>query len=251
MIAALSKDAAKTVPRSAMPISSEISERIAQYKWYQRIPITDDYVTPGEDTFTAEKLPLLQLPARLDGCSVLDIGCSEGFFARAAEQRGATRIMGIDSAPHLAEKNALLAEITGSQLEFHNKTIYDLSRETFGEFDLVIFLSVFQHLDHPFQALSLISSLTRTTAVMEVPIAVSKENDPEFQQEPISITRRSPKDRRIFLPNEAMLTEMLSDAGFASVERLIRHRPRDVPGYDKQFRQERLILHAHKGAARL
>jgi tRNA (mo5U34)-methyltransferase len=235
----------------ASPISPDYCARIDQFEWYQRIPLGEGYETPGEDRYTAPKLPMLEMPTDLTGKSVLDIGCSEGFFAREAEERGATRIVGIDTAPGLVEKNELLSEITGSRLEFREQTVFDLVPETSGTFELVIFLSVFQHLDYPFQALDLISAVTSVTAIMEVPVAVSLADDPTFQLAPFAIMRRSAKGRRIFLPNEPMLFEMLSDAGFPTVDRLIRHRPREVPGYEGRYGQERLILQAHKGDARL
>ena len=229
----------------------ELRARINRFDWYQRIPLGGDYATPGEDTYTTQKLPMLQMPADLSGKSVLDIGCSEGFFCFEAERRLAARIVGIDRAPHLGEKIALLKEITGSRIEFEDKTVYDLARLAGAPFDLVIFLSVFQHLDHPYLALDLIASATRTTAIMEIPVAVKIADDAAFQRDPQALMRRSAKGRRILLPNESMLGEMLSDAGFVAIDRLARHRPRDVPGYGGAFRQERLILHAHKGAARL
>jgi tRNA (mo5U34)-methyltransferase len=233
------------------PISPDFRARIDQFDWYQRIPLGDGYETPGEDTFTTQKLSMLEIPADLTGKSVLDIGCSEGFFAREVERRGASHIVGIDTAPGLSDKNALLKEITGSRFEFREQTVSDLAPETSGIFDLIIFLSVFQHLDFPFQALNLISAVTGVTAIMEVPVAVSLANDPAFQQAPFAIMRRSGKGRRIFLPNESMLFEMLLDAGFSSTDRLIRHRPREIPGYHGLYGQERLILKAHKGDARL
>lgn len=233
------------------PLSADMLARIARYEWYQRIPIGDAYRTPGEDAFTEQKLSLLEFPADLTGRSVLDIGCSEGFFAREAERRGADRLVGIDTANQLAEKVALVNEITGSKFDFRDNTVYDLSADKFGRFDLVIFLSVFQHLDHPYKALDLIAEVTEVTAIMEIPVAVAVDNDAEFQRDGYAITRRSPKGRRIFLPNEPMLFEMLLDAGFSTIERLTRHRPREVPGYGGRYKQERLILHAQKSDARL
>jgi len=230
-------------------LPADFSARLAQFEWYQQIPLGDGQHTPGEDNFTESKLPMLQMPEDLSGRSVLDIGCSEGFFGREAERRGAARILGIDKAEQLVEKNALLREITGSRMTYEEKSIYALDPAQDGVFDLVIFLSVFQHLDHPFRALDVIAAITSTTAIMEIPVAVALENDTAFQSEPFAVTRRSNKDRRIFLPNEAMLSEMLSDAGFAATDRITRHRPREVPGYDGRFRQERLILHAHRHAS--
>ena len=232
-------------------LSPEFRARVENLDWYQRIPLDANYLTPGEDTFTEQKLPMLRFPENLSGRSVLDIGCSEGFFLLEAERRGAARIVGMDSAAGITEKVDLLRELTGSDIEFRPSTVYDLSIAPAESFDLVIFLSVFQHLDHPYRALDLISAATGITAIMEIPIAVSLEDDEAFQAEPYAITRRSPKGRRIFLPNEALLSEMLSDAGFAAIDRLVRHRPREVPGYDARYRQERLILHAHKGSERL
>ena len=180
----------------------------------------------------------------LSGRSVLDIGCRKVFRPRS-ERRGAARVLGIDKADHLVEKNALLCEITGSQMIYAEKTIYDLDPAHDGIFDLVIFLSVFQHLDHPFRAIDVISRVTSTTAIME-PHCRREGKRCEFQSEPYSIMRRSKKGRRIFLPNEPMFFEMLSDAGFTAVDQITRHRARKVPGYGTRFLQERLILHAHK-----
>ena len=225
------------------------SERIAQFKWYQQIPLGNGDYTPGEDNFTEKKLPMLKMPADLSGRSVLDIGCSEGYFGRETERRGAERILGIDKAENLVEKNALLREITGSRMRYEEKTVYDLDPITDGKFDLVIFLSVFQHLDYPFRALHVIADVTSTTAVMEIPIAIANKNNDAFQLEPYAISRRSAKGRLIFLPNEALLLEMLSDAGFIAADLITRHRARDVPGYDARFRQERLILHAHRSTS--
>ena len=229
----------------------DIGQRIAEYDWYQRIPLGGGAVTPGEDTFTERKLPLLGIPENLVGRSVLDIGCSEGYYARESEGRGAGPVVGIDNARFLAAKNGLLNEITGSRFDFREGGVDDLSAEAMGVFDLVIFLSVFQHLDHPYFGLERIAEVTRVTAIMEIPVAVAEADDEQFQREPVSIMRRSDRGRRILLPNEAMLGEMLYDAGFSAIDRRTRHRPRIVPGYDGRFRQERLILHAHRGTERL
>ncbi|MFD8595271.1 class I SAM-dependent methyltransferase [Kitasatospora sp. NPDC059646] len=43
-----------------------------------------------------------QLPARLDGQRVLDLGCGEGIIARAVAARGAT-VLGIDPSPAMIE----------------------------------------------------------------------------------------------------------------------------------------------------
>jgi tRNA (mo5U34)-methyltransferase len=221
-------------------------DRIREFDWYQKIPLGDGIFTPGEDDFTQTKLPHLQLPTDLTGRAVLDIGCSEGFFAFEAERRGAARVLGVDTAPGLAEKFSLLTGALDSMVEFREMAIYDIGPESTGCFDLVIFLSVFQHLRHPYLALDRISTVTDDLAIMEVPVAVANADDEAFQRDAYSLVRRSPKGHRILMPNEAMLADMILDAGFKKFERLIRHRPREISGYGGQFRQERLIFKAHK-----
>lgn len=226
-------------------------DRIAAFDWYQKIPLGNGMTTPGDDGYTQVKLPMLSLPAEIGGRSVLDIGCSEGFFAFETERRGATRVLGIDRAAGLAEKFDLVKRLLGSRAEYRDVDIMDLSSSDVGAFDLVICLSVFQHLRYPYLALDRIAALTGITAIFEVPVAVALEGDADFQREPLAIMRRSGKNRRILLPNEAMFADMLHDAGFAEVERLARHRTREVAGYGGRYRQERLIVHAHKGGERL
>lgn len=226
-------------------------DRVAALDWYQRIPLGDGASTPGDDDYTQVKLPMLGIPEGLDGRSVLDIGCSEGFFAFEAERRGARRVLGIDRAAGLAEKFALVKQLLGSGAEYREMDVLDLAPTDPGVFDLVICLSVLQHLRYPYLALDRIAAVTGVTAILEVPVAVAQEDDAAFQREPQAIMRRSSRNRRILLPNEAMLADMLRDAGFGEIERLARHRTRVVPGYDGRFRQERLIVNAHKGIVRL
>ena len=237
----------------ASPISPDFRARIDHFDWYQRIPLGDGYETPGEDTFTAQKLPMLEMPTDLTGKSVLDIGCSEGFFAREAEHRGATRIVGIDTAPGLACKNALLEEITGSRLEFREQTVYDLAPETSGTFDLVIFLSVFQHLDYPFQALDLISAVTerhRDHGGTGRGISRGRPGVPAGSLRHHAAKRQGPPHlpaERADVVRDVVGCRISIDSGPADPP----SGPREVPGYDGRYGQERLILQAHKGDARL
>src|SRR5688572_7939992 len=44
------------------------------------------------------KLATLELPDSLQGKSVIDLGCAEGYFARECAARGAASVLGIDSS---------------------------------------------------------------------------------------------------------------------------------------------------------
>ncbi len=223
---------------------SRLQDAIAKFAWYQRIPLGDDLATPGEDTYTLKKLPLLELPEDLSGRSVLDIGCGEGFFAFEAERRGAAPVLAVDVAPDSGAKFDLLKRHFRSRAEFRALAVDDLDPAAIGRFDLVLFLSVLQHLRHPFRALDRIAELTGWMALMEVPVAV-RQGPEDIADEPLMIRRLRPGKRAHLLPNWAMLTEMLATAGFAQVQLIAMHRPREIAGYGDRFVQKRAILKAY------
>ncbi|MCP3395418.1 TIGR04290 family methyltransferase [Bradyrhizobium sp. CCGB12] len=95
------------------------------------------------------------VPERLDGKSVLDIGCNAGFYAMEMKRRGAERVLGLDTDEGYLAQARFAAEVNGLRIEFRRMSTYDIGQ--LGErFDLVIFMGVFYHLRHPLLALDLI-----------------------------------------------------------------------------------------------
>jgi tRNA (mo5U34)-methyltransferase len=95
------------------------------------------------------------VPDRLDGKSVLDIGCNAGFYAMEMKRRGADRVLGLDTDDEYLEQAKFAADISGLKIEFRKLSAYDVGQ--LGEqFDLVIFMGVLYHLRHPLLALDLI-----------------------------------------------------------------------------------------------
>jgi tRNA (mo5U34)-methyltransferase len=95
------------------------------------------------------------IPERLDGKSVLDIGCNAGFYAMEMKRRGAARVLGLDTDAEYLEQAKFAADVNGLAIEFRKLSAYDVGQ--LGErFDLVIFMGVLYHLRHPLLALDLI-----------------------------------------------------------------------------------------------
>ncbi|MBX5068330.1 TIGR04290 family methyltransferase [Rhizobium lentis] len=95
------------------------------------------------------------IPADLQGCSVLDVGCNAGFYALEMKRRNAGRVVGLDPDARYLRQARFAAAETGLDVEFRQMSVYDVGR--LGEkFDLVIFMGVLYHLRHPLLALDLL-----------------------------------------------------------------------------------------------
>jgi tRNA (mo5U34)-methyltransferase len=114
------------------------------------------------------KLPILDaigLPPSMDGMRALDIGCSDGYFSFEMERRGAS-VMAIDFVPETYTGFATAREILGSGVEYRMDNVYNLSPDTYGRFDVVLFMGVLYHLRKPLAALDAIRSVMNEGALL-------------------------------------------------------------------------------------
>ena len=141
----------------------EIRRRIAAHgRWFHEIELAPGVVTPGEDS-NRLKLPVLDalgLPADARGLRVLDVGCSDGFFAFEMERRGAS-VVAMDFVPEGATGFAVARDILGSRVEYRCDNVYALDPARYGEFDVVLLLGVLYHLRKPLAALDAVRGVTK------------------------------------------------------------------------------------------
>lgn len=143
--------------------------------YYQNIAITDrsgqTVTTPGTH-MTGRVMPLLEkvgFPARLDGKSVLDIGCNAGFYSTASWLRGARRVVGLDQQPHYIEQAKLVRDLLGlsaQDIDFRVTDGHDLSADS-EHFDFVINTGVVYHLQNPMDFLAKVAAITDETMFLE------------------------------------------------------------------------------------
>lgn len=156
----------------------ELQQRVDAHLWYHSVPLPHGIVTPGENA-SSRALARLDLPARLDGLSVLDVGAWDGFYAFEAERRGAARVVATDSwSWHGAgwgtkEGFELCRQALGSRVEDLDIDVMDLSPEAVGTFDLVLLLGVLYHLRDPITALERVGSVCTGTLIVETEVALS------------------------------------------------------------------------------
>jgi tRNA (mo5U34)-methyltransferase len=221
--------------------------------WYHTLDLGNGVVTPG----WMDLRPVVhRLPwPEVRGKRCLDVGTYDGFFAFELERRGAASVVATDISDHAqwdwpradrergAEYLAMVAgekgrgfavahEALGSAVEKREISVYELSPEAVGEFEVVVCGSLLLHLKDPVRALEAIRSVCAPGAWF-----LSAE-----QVDPV-LTLLSPRRPATWfraghqtqwqLPNVPGLRAMVESAGF-QVERAVR--PYAVPfgaGYQR------------------
>ena len=118
----------------------------------------------------------MRLPNDLTGKSVLDVGAWDGAYSFEAERRGASRVLATDSfswdGTGWGSKAAfeLARETLGSKVEDETIDVFDLSPDSVGTFDLVLFLGVLYHLQDPVGALQHVASVTGEQLILETEV---------------------------------------------------------------------------------
>ncbi len=164
-----------------------------------------------------EQLLALNLPD-LTGKTVLDVGARDGYFSFAAERFGASRILAIDSGnwsrPGGKSSFERLRKALASRVEDLDIDVLDISPETVGQFDVVLFLGMLSSIRHPLLALERLASVTEKLLVLETLV------DTTFRRLPAAAFHPSEKATEKsgwWSPNRAAVLGMLEAAGFATV----------------------------------
>jgi SAM-dependent methyltransferase len=109
-----------------------------------------------------------------DGLRVLDLGCMEGIFALEFGRLGA-EVIGIEARSGHVSRAEFARDALGlDNVEFRLDDVRNLSRETYGEFDIVLALGILYHLDAPsaFRFTEAVSDVTRRLALFDTHYAL-------------------------------------------------------------------------------
>jgi len=216
--------------------------------WYHTIDLGDGLRSTGHYDLRS-CVDQHGLPDSLEGKTALDVGTADGFWAFEMERRGADRVVGMDIAslmdfdylPTVREKlHAVLTRpldrhfwfshaLLGSEIEHANCSVYELSPDSVGEFDIVFCGSLLLHLMNPLQALLHIRSVTSEMAVIATQLSEDAEQLAPDKPLVKFGNRRSEKagPRELlgascvyWLLNTTSLCEMMEYAGFTRTEAL-------------------------------
>ncbi|HXP86779.1 MAG TPA: methyltransferase domain-containing protein [Bryobacteraceae bacterium] len=186
--------------------------------WWHSFELPDGRVIRGVSEIPAlrERLGQFPIPQDLTGRRALDIGCWDGWFSFELERRGA-EVVAIDiwDNPRFREMHA----VYGSRVDYRQMDVYELSPETVGTFDIVLFFGVLYHLKHPLLALEKVCSVT--TGLAAVDSFVLRENFDLNAQPLLHFYENDEFEGQTdnwVAPNLACLAAMCRTAGFARVD---------------------------------
>lgn len=202
--------------------------------WYHTMELAPGVVTPG--WFDLRPV-IADLPwPDVQGKRCLDVGTYDGMLAFELERRGADYVMATDIGEHelwdwpprtrargpevLREMAGpqkglgfeIARELLGSSVEKKVISIYELSPETVGEFDIVVCGSLLLHLRDPLRALEAIRSVCRERflSIESVQLWTSVL----FRRRPLLLFDGLSDYLHWFLPNAAAHRRMLEALGF-------------------------------------
>ncbi len=171
---------------------ADLAARVAAQSWYHVLDLPGGVTTPGWFDLRPSA-SVVPLPASLEGKRCLDVGTWDGFWAFEMERRGASEVVAIDLddpeawdwPPQSRLGDAardrlkfldgfksdaagfrLAHEALGSSVERRSLSVYDLSPEVIGTFDVVFLGSLLLHLRDPVRALDSLRSVCTGEAVI-------------------------------------------------------------------------------------
>lgn len=138
--------------------------------WYHRIELPDGVTTPGIQPVAPA---LYRFPESLEGKRVLDVGAADGYWTFEALKRGAREVIAIDDfsdtfgLPEEARPKPwagfdLAREALGyseQRCQRREMSIYEVSEDELGRFDVILCFGVLDQLRHPLLGLDLLSAV--------------------------------------------------------------------------------------------
>jgi tRNA (mo5U34)-methyltransferase len=163
---------------SARPVSDAETHKLQQdlaalAPWFHNYEIAKGVWTnaggdgPGRDYPARRWNQIAPWFSEMAGKTVLDVGCSSGFFSLKAAELGAS-VVGIDSGEqNRALDQARFAQgVLKLQANFQTLSVYD-SPELGRTFDMVLFMGVFYHLRHPLLALEVLRKVCTGSLIFQ------------------------------------------------------------------------------------
>jgi tRNA (mo5U34)-methyltransferase len=224
--------AQSTVAAAAAPGPAAAVARVRT--WYHTLELAPGVRTPG--WFDLRPIAGLMPWPDVRGRRCLDVGAADGFFAFELERRGAAEVVacdiwsngGWDFERHVGELGsrymdelfgarpssgfAVARELLGSRVTPLECSVYELSPEVAGEFDVVVCGSLLLHLRDPLRALAAIRTVCRGELLCTNQIDMLRSC--LAPRRPLARLDGASGQTQWWLPNTAAHRQMLRVSGF-------------------------------------
>lgn len=215
-----------------------LQQEVDALRWFHQIDFGNGVLSPGWiKKSKVERVAKILFDMPLAGKSVLDIGCWDGAYSVEATRRGAARVLATD---HFSwnqgwgDRRAfeLTRKYLAPSIEVMDIDVPDISVDTVGTFDVVLFCGVFYHLRHPFETLERIARTAGECLVLETHLMrLLLTSRPHMRFYPGKELHGDPTNW--WSPNRSCVEAMLRDVGF---KRITMKHP--------DYRMRRGIFHA-------
>jgi tRNA (mo5U34)-methyltransferase len=207
----------------------DLQSRVAAFPWHHSIDLGGGVVTSGNKSAALcnDEAVLVFDRVDLSGRSVLDIGAWNGFFSFEAKRRGARRVLATDSYCwshpdiHGRETFDIARSALGLDIDAREIDVTDLSAETVGEFDVVLYLGVFYHRYDAIETLAKVARLAKQVLIVETHLELRDVEVPAMVFFPGRELANDPTNW--WGPNEHCIEALLRGHGFTEIE--ISHHP--------------------------
>jgi tRNA (mo5U34)-methyltransferase len=202
----------------------DLQARVAALPWHHSIDLGGGVVTSGNKSAALcnDEAALIFNRVDLNGRSVLDIGAWNGFFSFEAKRRGASRVLATDSYCwshpdiHGRETFDIARSALGLEVDAREIDATELSAETVGEFDVVLFLGVFYHRYDAIETLAKVARLAKQVLIVETHLELRDVDVPAMVFFPGQELANDPTNW--WGPNEHCIKALLLGHGFVEVE---------------------------------
>src|SRR6516162_4713338 len=171
---------------------AEALSELGGEEWFHSFELSDGTLVRGSKTLDVlrAEFDLVFAPLALDGQSVLDVGAWNGAFSFEAKRLGAAHVLATDmytwAHPFFRGFERFLYIRKDSGLDIHYKVLDtpDIKRDLVGNFNIVLFLGVFYHLQDPVTVIANIADVATSWLVVETHLDLDEVTNPAMRYYP-------------------------------------------------------------------
>lgn len=223
-------------------IKAKVDSYARRIGWFHSFDFGSGVTAHGSATLASlsKRTASLRLEG-LVGKTFLDISSWDGFYAFEAKRRGAARVLATDkfcwSGAGWGKKEGflLVRDILGAQVEDRDIEVDELSPDSVGMWDVVLFSGIFYHRRDPIRALAAAASVAKERLIVETHVYNNHHAVPLMQYVPRDPTNPMNHNSNYWRPNVALIEQLLKEMGFPRIETWVETDPPGGPDSNHGF----------------